>query len=223
MESEAESDDSQCRFTVENSYNDEKEQACLSLTEMCKHLGPAFIPFLQPTFQEVFKLLDYPHEDIREAAVLTLEQFCITLNKLPTPENKTALQGALRTLIPKCVEMIHAEEEQNIVTTSITILGNLLDELGSEMFVGNGHKEAIINCIVDILTHKTVCQDQDAGDDTGLDEEGESEQTELLLESTGEVIPKFGKALPNAEFALYFPNIMQLMSIRAVSNRGAGV
>lgn len=28
-----------CRYSVENSYNDEKEQACLSLTEICKHIG----------------------------------------------------------------------------------------------------------------------------------------------------------------------------------------
>lgn len=33
------SDSTQCRYSVENSYNDEKEQACISLGEICKHMG----------------------------------------------------------------------------------------------------------------------------------------------------------------------------------------
>lgn len=59
--------------------------------------------------------------------------------------------------------------------------------------------------------------------DTDLDEAGdhnfediESEQDELLLESAGDVIPKFAAAITPDDFVLYFPNILQLMVLRTV-------
>jgi len=45
----------------------------------------------------------------------------------------------------------------------------------------------------------------------------ESEQSELLLECAGEVIPKFGNALTPNEFVQYFSNILELLTIRTVS------
>lgn len=49
------------------------------------------------------------------------------------------------------------------------------------------------------------------------DDETESEQTELLLECAGDVIPKFGNAMTPDEFVLYFSNILQLLTVRTVS------
>lgn len=64
---------------------------------------------------------------------------------------------------------------------------------------------------------QTTCQDTDlnAVADNG-DEDVEAEQDELLLECAGDVIPKFGNAIPPDDFFLYFPNILQLLMIRTV-------
>lgn len=214
------SDSSNYRYTVENSYNDEKEQACVSLMDISKNMGPAFLPYLQPCFEEIFKLVNYPQEDIRSAAISALEQFCLTLGKIETAECQQALQGALQVFIPKCAELIRADEESQIVITATNVFTNLLDELGAMVLVGEGHREAIMNCVVDLLNLKTMCQDTDAGGagDTGEEEscvdDGESEQTELLLECAGDVIPKFGRAITPEDFRLYFPNILTLLSFR---------
>lgn len=41
----------------------------------------AFLPYLETCFQEIAKLLNYPHDDIRSAALCTLSQLCINLHK----------------------------------------------------------------------------------------------------------------------------------------------
>ncbi|GJQ87137.1 hypothetical protein Trydic_g23982 [Trypoxylus dichotomus] len=209
------SDSTQCRYSVENSYNDEKEQACLSLTDLAKKLGISFLPFLQLSFEEIFKLVNYPQEDIRAASIVALEQFCITLAEDTTQEGKIKLYKALQMFVPKCAEIIRCDEEQNIVIQATNSFTSILEEIKSDVFVGEGHKEAIMNCVIDLLTQKTTCQDTDTGGmgDTGEDEP-ESEQTELLLECAGDVIPKFGNAMTPDEFVLYFPNILQLLTIR---------
>ena len=62
-----------------------------------------------------------------------------------------------------------------------------------------------------------MCQDTDLDvNHENADEEGEAEQDELLLESAGDVIPKFAAAIAPDDFMLYFPNILQLMTQRTV-------
>lgn len=39
VSSSASADSTQCRYSVENSYNEEKEQACLALREICINTG----------------------------------------------------------------------------------------------------------------------------------------------------------------------------------------
>lgn len=209
------SDSTQCRYSVENSYNDEKEQACLSITEICKYMGPAFLPFLEKSFEEIYKLIRYPQEDIRCAAILALEQFCLTLHQIQTPEGKQALYKALQMFIPKCAEIVRSDEEQNIVTQATNSFSRLLEQLKGDVFVGEGHREAIMNCVIDLLTEKTACQDTDIGasGEPG-EEETESEQSELLLECAGDVIPKFAAAMSSEEFSLYFNNVLQLLTLR---------
>lgn len=53
-----------------------------------------------------------------------------------------------------------------------------------------------------------------AGDND--EDDSEAEQDELLLECAGDVIPKFGNAITPEDFFLYFPNALQLLSVRTV-------
>lgn len=48
----------------------------------------AFLPHLQRCFEEVLKLINYPHEDIRKASVETLSQFCINISKIESAEGQ---------------------------------------------------------------------------------------------------------------------------------------
>jgi hypothetical protein len=51
-------------------------------------LREAFIPFLEKSFEEVFKMINYPHDEIRKAAVDALRQFCISFNNIKSPEGR---------------------------------------------------------------------------------------------------------------------------------------
>lgn len=178
------------------------------------------MPYLAKSFEEIFKLINYPQEDIKSAAIDAVQQFCVTLAEVKTPEGKQDLHKALQMFVPKCAELISFDEEQNIVTLCTNAFGNLLESVKGDVLIGDGHKEAIMNCIISLLTQRTVCQDTDMGaGEGGAEDEAESETTELLLECAGDVIPKFGNALTPDEFVQYFPNILHLLTIRTVSNK----
>ena len=42
-----------CRYSVENSYLEEKEDTCNALGEMAENLGSTFLPYLDDCFREV--------------------------------------------------------------------------------------------------------------------------------------------------------------------------
>ncbi|KAG5874324.1 hypothetical protein JTB14_016355 [Gonioctena quinquepunctata] len=216
-------DSTQCRYSVENSYNEEKEQACLALREICVNTGATFLLYIEKSFEEIFKLVNYPQDDIRKASIEALLQFCITLHKCNTPESKQALYKALQMFVPKCAELIRIDEERSVVTVCLDAYAALLEEVKADVFVGEGHREAIMNCVIDVLNLKTMCQDTDLGDVSDHnDEDVEAEHDEILLESAGDVIPKFSAALSPADFVSYFPNILQLMSIRMKKQNSIG-
>lgn len=56
--------------------------------------------------------------------------------------------------VPKCAEIIRCDEEQNIVIRATNSFTNILEEIKSDVFAGAGHKEAIMNCVIDLLTQK---------------------------------------------------------------------
>nr|CAH7764214.1 unnamed protein product [Callosobruchus chinensis] len=216
-------DSAQCRYSVENSYNEEKEQACLALREICVNTGHVFLPYIETSFEEISKLINYPQDDIRKASIEALLQFCINLYKCNMPETKQALYKALQMFVPKCAELIRADEERSVVMVCLDAYSSLLEEVKSDVFVGDGHKEAIMNCVIDVLTLKTACQDTDLGvTQENPDDDTEAEQDELLLESAGDVIPKFAAAIQPNNFVLYFPNIMQLMTNRTKNHNSIG-
>jgi hypothetical protein len=215
--SSSSADSTHCRYSVENSYNEEKEQACLALREICINTGSSFLPYIEKSFEEIFKLINYPQDDIRKASVDALLQFCIALHKMNSNETKQALYKALQMFVPKCAELIRSDEERGVVMCCLDAYASLLDEVKGDVLVGEGHREAIMNCVIDVLTLKTMCQDTDldAATETN-DDDAEAEHDELLLESAGDVIPKFAAAITPDDFVLYFPNILQLMTQRTV-------
>mgnify|MGYP005984015795 FL=1 len=73
-------------------------------------------------------------------------------------ETKQALYKALQMFIPKCAELIRTDEERSVVMCCLDAYALLLDEVKSGVLVGEGHREAIMNCVIDVLTLKVVSQ-----------------------------------------------------------------
>jgi hypothetical protein len=46
------------------------------------------VPFLERSFERVFKMIAYPHIDVRKVAIDALCQFCICFNDIKTPEGR---------------------------------------------------------------------------------------------------------------------------------------
>lgn len=79
---EEEEEDSEISgYSVENAFFDEKEDACAALGEISVNTSVAFLPYVESVFEEVFKLLECPHLNVRKAAHEALGQFCCALQK----------------------------------------------------------------------------------------------------------------------------------------------
>lgn len=199
-DNENDEDEDIAGYSVENAYMDEKEEAILALMEFAEHTGPAFAPFIQTSFEEIYKLINYPNEDIRKASIDALRQFVISLHQLGNIEgvNQTIL-----ILIPKLSEIIRTDEERTVVMAALDGYSDIMEKVGASAIQADGQKDAIFGCIVDVLNGKVACQFDEPVDE----EQEESEYDEAIIESAGDILPKFGRALPPAEFAVYFGRV----------------
>ncbi|XP_003693033.1 importin-4 [Apis florea] len=208
-------DDDVAGYSVENAYIEEKEEAILALKEIAEHTGEAFLPYLEKSFEETFKLINYPQEDIRKAVIDALLQFCINFSKINTNEGKQALLKALSVFIPKLSELIRLGDERTVAITGLDAYTELLKEIKSDVLIGEGHKEAIMNCVTDVMLGKTECQDQEEADDIDT----EAEQDELLIECAGDVLSTFGKVISPEDFELYFHTVLPMLLERLKKNK----
>lgn len=208
--SDNESDEDDELMGVENSYMEEKEEAIIALKEMAEHTGAAFAPFIRTSFEEIYKLLNYPNEDIRQSSVEALSQFVISLFKL---NNADGVKQTLLILVPKLSEIIHTDEERIVVMAALESFNQILEELGTVAYEVEGHKDAIFSCIVDVLNGKVSCQ----FDEPEEDEDEDSEYDIAIMESAGEILPKFGKAMSPQEFFTYFSRVYPFFVGKIVS------
>ena len=208
-ESETEDDE---LLGIENSYLEEKEEAIIALKEIAEHTGAAFAPYIRLSFEEIYKLLSYPNEDIRQSSVEALCQFVISLFKL---KNEDGVKQTLLILVPKLSEIIHTDEERIVVMAALESFNQILEELGTATYQVDGHKDAIFSCIVDVLNGKVTCQ----FDEPEEDEDEECEYDIAIMESAGEILPKFGKAMSSQEFYTYFSRVFQFFVAKIVSSK----
>lgn len=110
------------------------------------------MPYLERCFEEIFKLINYPQEDIRKASIEALLQFCLNFSKINTDEGRKALLKALSMFIPKLSELIRLDEETTVAICGLEAYQKLLREVKLDVVFGIGHKEAIVNCVIGVLT-----------------------------------------------------------------------
>uniref|UniRef100_A0A1L8DXJ5 Putative karyopherin importin beta 3 n=1 Tax=Nyssomyia neivai TaxID=330878 RepID=A0A1L8DXJ5_9DIPT len=197
--SENEDDDDDVAIAVENAFMDEKEEAIIALREIALHSGAAFAPYIQTAFEEVYKLINYPQDDIRRVAVEALTQFTVSFY---TMGNAEAVRTSVTILIPKFSEIIRTDEERNVVMAALEAFNELLDKLKGNTFSVEDQKDAIFECVMDVMLGKVACQFDEGG--AADDDAEDSEFDETIIETAGEILPRFGKALRPEEFAPYF-------------------
>ncbi|KAK2578828.1 hypothetical protein KPH14_002445 [Odynerus spinipes] len=208
-------DDDVAGYSVENAYIEEKEEAIMALKEIAQYTEEAFLPYLEKSFEEIFKLVNYPQEDIRKAAIEALLQFCINFSKINSNEGRQSLLKALSVFVPKLSELIRLDDERTVAISGLDAYSELLKEIKSDVVIGEGHKDAIINCITDVMSGKTKCQDQEEGDGIEI----EAEQDEFLAECAGDALSNLGKAISPEDFALYFQAVLPMLLERSKKNK----
>lgn len=203
-ESDVSDDEDVAEYRVENAYVEEKEEACLALREIAENTGSAFLPYLEKSFDEVLKLLTYPQDDIRKVSVEAVTQFIINFSKIESEEGRQALHKSLDIVVPKCAEMVRVDVDRDVVITALSSFTDLLKQVGPPTIAAKGHTDLILSSIIDVMNHRTECQDK------GDDDEPEAEQDEVLVESAGEIVPYLGKALGPAQFSQHYAQLLPL-------------
>uniref|UniRef100_A0A4W5NHS7 Importin 4 n=1 Tax=Hucho hucho TaxID=62062 RepID=A0A4W5NHS7_9TELE len=207
-------------FSVENAYIDEKEDACDALGEIAFNTGAAFQPFLESSFQQVYELRDFPHEDVRRAAFGAMGQFCRAQHKVwqenPTEANHQAMQKLLGVVLPSFLEAVRSERERQVVMGVLEAMNAVLKACQGEALQSPGRLQEISQAIRDVLKKRTVCQD--GGGDEADDDEQQAEYDAMLQEFAGEGIPLLASAVPADTFQPHLNELLPLIMNKAKSS-----
>ncbi|XP_071341870.1 importin-4 [Trachinotus anak] len=207
-------------FSVENAYIDEKEDACDALGEIAFNTGAAFQAFLESSFQQVYEMRDFPHEDVRRAAFGAMGQFCRAQHKVwkenPAEANHHALLKLLDIVLPCFVETIRTEHERQVVMGILETMNSVIKSCKEEVFKNPLRLKEISYVIRDVLKKKTVCQD--GGGDDADDEEQQAEYDAMLQEYAGEGIPLLASSVPADIFAPFLNDLLPLIMSKAKSS-----
>merc|ERR1719400_243316 len=208
---------------VENSFMDEKEQAVLSLKDICRYVGPAaFSPYLSQSITETWNLLEYPDEDVRKAGVEAMGVFIMAYYKLAMTGAGFAadseFQRWILQFVPKVCQMIKEDDYVNVVCSCLDTLADVLKNRKNAVTSQAGIPEKMVECVQRVMKSDCACMDnEDAGEEA--EETQEAEQDEMLFEYAGEILPSLGQAMTAGmdnssgtnNFAPYFAGIFPML------------
>ncbi|XP_009209560.1 importin-4 [Papio anubis] len=209
-----EEDDSEISgYSVENAFFDEKEDTCAALGEISVNTSVAFLPYMESVFEEVFKLLECPHLNVRKAAHEALGQFCCALHKAcqscPSEPNTAALQAALARVVPSYMHSVNRERERQVVMAVLEALTGVLRSCGTLTLKPPGRLAELCSMLKAVLQRKTACQDTDEEEEEEDDDQAEYDA--MLLEHAGEAIPALAAAAGGDSFAPFFAGFLPLL------------
>lgn len=142
---------------------------------------------------------------VRKAATEALAQFTVTLFKLNDIEGA---QKAVAIVVPKFADQLKNDEDIHIAMVVFEAYNEILNEMKDQALFNDDIKNHVFGCIVDVFSSSVACQ---FNDNTGDDDNDDSEYLVALRELAGEVLPKFGHALSPQEFEIYFGRALPLM------------
>ncbi|KAM9202409.1 importin-4 isoform 2-T2 [Dugong dugon] len=162
---EEEEDSEISGYSVENAYFDEKEDTCAALGEISVNTSVAFLPYMESVFEEVFKLLECPHLNVRKAAHEALGQFCCALHKAcqscSSEPTSAALQAVLARVVSSYTQAISGERERQVVMSVLEALTHVLRSCGTLVLQPPGRLAELCSVLKAVLQRKTACQDTD--------------------------------------------------------------
>ncbi|XP_023563486.1 importin-4 isoform X3 [Octodon degus] len=207
-----EEDDSEISgYSVENAFFDEKEDTCAALGEIAMNTSVAFLPYMESIFEEVFKLLECPHLNVRKAAHEALGQFCCALHKAcqscPSESNSAALQAVLARVIPSYIQTVNREQERQVVMAVLEALTGVLRSCGALVLQPAGRLAELCGMLRAVLQRKVACQDSNEEEE----EEDQAEYDAMLLEHAGEAIPALAAAAGGDTFAPFFAGFLPFL------------
>uniref|UniRef100_A0A8C5L657 Importin 4 n=1 Tax=Jaculus jaculus TaxID=51337 RepID=A0A8C5L657_JACJA len=210
-----EEDDSEISgYSVENAFFDEKEDTCAALGEISVNTSVAFLPYMESVFEEVFKLLECPHLNVRKAAHEALGQFCCALHKAcqscPSEPNSAALQAALARVVPSYIQAVKEERERPVVMAVLEALTGVLRSCGPLILQPPGCLGELCSMLKAVLQKKIACQDIKEEEEEE-DEDDQAEYDAMLLEHAGEAIPVLAAAAGGDAFAPFFASFLPLL------------
>ncbi|XP_068697755.1 importin-4-like isoform X2 [Montipora foliosa] len=211
-EGEEEDDGEVTGYSVENAYLEEKEDTCNALGEIAENSGTEFLPYLDESFKEVLKLIQFPHTGVRKGAVMAVGQFCRGFHHLlqeAGAEDKTPLQRMLNTAIPTFITVITKDKDRSVSMATLQSLNEVLKSVKSLIVDEHGHPDGIANAARSVLMQKTACQQGD--DDDVDDSDQQAEYDAMLIEYAGDVLPSLASAVGGAVFAPYFAGFLPLL------------
>ncbi|KAG5850963.1 hypothetical protein ANANG_G00087950 [Anguilla anguilla] len=204
-------------FSVENVYIDEKEDACKALGELSLNIGSAFLPYLESSFQHVYELHDFPHNDLRKTAFAALGQFCRAQHSVwmrnPTEVNHQALQKLLSVVLPTFLDAVRQEPEREVVMAVLESLNGVIKTCQGEALHTPSRLAEVFQAIRDVLKRKTACQD--AGGEESDDNEHQVAHDVMLQEFAGEGIPLLASAVPADTFFPFLNELLPLIMSKA--------
>ncbi|XP_038165776.1 importin-4 [Arvicola amphibius] len=220
-----EEDDSEISgYSVENAFFDEKEDTCTALGEISLNASVAFLPYMDSIFDEVFKLLECPHMNVRKAAHEALGQFCCALHKAcqrsTSEAPRTALQLALARVMPSYIQAVKGERERPVVMAVLEALTGVLRTCGTLAVQHPGRLNDLCIVLKTVLQKKTACQNTEEEEEED-DDDDQAEYDAMLLEHAGEAIPALAAAAGGQSFAPFFASFLPLLLSKMKQNSTA--
>jgi len=203
---DGEDDDEEDGYQVENDFVYEKEEAISALKEFATNTGAAFAPYLQTSFENVYKIVEHPHDNIRKIAIEALCAFVTALNKLGDGDG---VKRASSIILPKFADMIRNDDEQTVVIHLLDVVGLMFNDVRHKAIPTQEIADLIFACIKDVLNNKVACQFNEPGGAGDEEDIEDSEFDELLIENAGNLLPQFGKTLNPEVFSMYFGRLFQ--------------
>lgn len=203
------SEDIQLRTDI----SDEKEVVVGTTAELFRHIGKAFLPYLEPLTKDYISLLDHYSEGVRKAAFETLLSFIVTLNAefkvadwvagLPL---KAPIDQCVVTLIdavmPVIMEKWNEETEPTVVNILLIELDQAIQAVGPALIAK--HVEPLTKNIEQIFRKTALCQVSDDYEDR-QEVEDLAEQEAALIINAADVLGMLAKSIGPDFFPLFRP------------------
>ncbi|KAF9580196.1 hypothetical protein BGW38_003260 [Lunasporangiospora selenospora] len=191
-------------YVFRSAIADEKEIAADTIGEFFQHTGPAFLPYVESSVQELINLSTHMADGVRKASCGALFAFVRTFYKLskcepwkagipvqvPLHDNVSQLSNLV---IPAILSVWEDEDEKMVVVQICQEMVETIKACGPGIIAD--HITAIGEQLNMIFEKKAYCQ-QELGDEDGpLDEDEQAEFDALLISSASDLVGGLAGAL----------------------------